>query len=325
MTAALGSAMAVMPVHNEAATIGPLVQAVRTYLPVLVVDDASNDGSGSLAAAAGAEVITLARHAGKGAALRCGFAEAIQRGAASIITLDGDGQHDPSDIPRFLAASRHWPDHLIVGNRLSCPAAIPLARLHAIQVASFWINWIGQCEVQDTQSGFRLYPAAFLQAVAVQQEGFVFESALLVQAGRAGWGIQELPILAVYPPGRTSHYRPLQDGIRLTAYLLARGLGLWPVTLWQLWRLWRQGHAMTWRDLKRRTGIAALATLCLPLLAGLGLATWCGGRLGQRWRAAMIRGVYDPCLFSSQRVVARDDHGSAAALPRVQVHEKGRA
>src|SRR5262249_54570153 len=159
MRAAMGRSMVVIPVHNEALTIASVVLAARAYLPVIVVDDASDDGSGQLAAAAGAIVLTLPRHAGKGAALRCGFAAALRYSADTVVTLDGDGQHDPQDIPRLLAAGQRWPASIIIGGRLGHAEAIPPARLYAIQVASFWINWLGQCHVRDTQSGFRLYPA----------------------------------------------------------------------------------------------------------------------------------------------------------------------
>jgi len=323
VNARIGQAIAVIPVHNEAATIGAIVLATRAYLPVLVVDDASDDGSGQRATEAGAVVLTLARHSGKGAALRHGFAEALRRGAAWVMTLDGDGQHDPADIPRFLDACQRWPRHLIVGNRLGCPAAIPWARLHAIQVASFWINWIGQCQVQDTQSGLRLYPAALLRALRVRQEGFVFESALLLRAARAGWGIQEIPIRAVYIPGRTSQYRPLHDGTHVTAYLLARGLSFWPVCLGRLWRAWRQDHAISLQHRWRHARVAALATLMLPLLGLLALASLAGWRLGQHWRAAMIQRVYNPCLLTSRHDTTQHAPLSPAALPGAQVPWKG--
>ena len=95
----MGKSIAVIPVHNEVSTIASIVLAARAYLPVIVVDDASEDGSGLRAAAAGASVLTLPRHAGKGEALQCGFAEALRRGAHTVVTLDGDGQHDPRGYP----------------------------------------------------------------------------------------------------------------------------------------------------------------------------------------------------------------------------------
>src|SRR5215470_9737920 len=144
----MGKSVAVIPVHNEASTIASVVVAARAYLPVIVVDDASDDGSGQLAAASGALVLTLPRQCGKGAALRYGFAEALRQGAETVVTIDGDGQHDPRDIPRLLEASQRYPGSLIIGGRLDSAHTMPLARLCAIEVVSFWINWLGHCAVR---------------------------------------------------------------------------------------------------------------------------------------------------------------------------------
>ncbi len=209
----MGKSVVVIPVHNEASTIASVVVAARAYLPVIVVDDASDDGSGQLAAASGAMVLTLPRQRGKGAALRHGFVEALRQGADTVVTLDGDGQHDPRDIPRLLAASQRDPESLIIGGRLGSAETIPLARLYAIEVVSFWINWLGQCTVRDTQSGLRLYPAAVLRTLPLRHGGFLFESAILLKASQTGWRVCEIPIHAVYPPGRASQYRPLRDSI----------------------------------------------------------------------------------------------------------------
>jgi glycosyltransferase involved in cell wall biosynthesis len=305
----MGKTMVVIPVHNEAPTIASVVLAARVYLPVIVVDDASEDGSGQHAVAAGAIVLTLSTHCGKGAALRRGFAEALRRGATTVVTLDGDGQHDPRDIPRLLAASRRWPESVIIGGRLDSTEAIPLPRFYAMQVASFWINWLGQCQVQDTQSGFRLYPATLLRTLPLRHGGFMFESEVLIKAGQAGWRMREIPIRAVYPPGRTSQYRPLRDGIPLTAYLLYRGVRFWPaqcrlVCPW--W--WRMGDKTARYYVWRRTCVAALATLLLPLLGLCALAYLCIGHVGRTLLAAAIRWFYDPRLFAHPAAITRVLH-----------------
>lgn len=286
--------MAVIPVHNEARTIAAIVRAARAYLPVLVVDDASDDDSGREAAVAGATVLTLAKRGGKGGALRAGFAVARQRRVGAIITLDGDGQHDPADIPRFLHAHRCWPHTVIIGGRLSAAAAIPRGRLYAIQVSSFWINWLSSCELRDTQSGFRLYPAALLRQLRLRHGGFLLESEILIKAGQAGWHVREIPIRAVYPPGRRSQYRPLRDGIPITAYLLYRGCRFWPQQLRLLYASPHSGNAAAVRRMRQRTRRAALATLCLPLLGVCVLAYLLGRRLGVNLLAWYIRQFYQP-------------------------------
>src|SRR5256712_12981347 len=101
-----------------------------------------------------------------------------------------------------------------------------------MQVASFWINWLGHCQVRDTQSGFRLYPAAVLRTLPLRHGGFIFESEVLIKAGQAGWGVRGIPIRPRYGPEPTGPYRPLGGGIPITAYLLYPGLGFWPAHCW---------------------------------------------------------------------------------------------
>jgi glycosyltransferase involved in cell wall biosynthesis len=254
----------VIPIHNERATIAAIVTAARQYGSVIVVDDASTDGGGQLAAAAGATIITLACRAGKGTALRQGFVAAWQHGTRWVITLDGDGQHDPHDIPQLLQAAQHWPHSLICGDRLGHPEAVPRHRLQANQIASFWLNWLGQCNVRDTQSGFRLYPASLLRHLQFKHKGFLLESEALLKARQAGYSIHTVPIRAIYPPGHTSHYRPYKDGILAILYLLHHGLRFWPVQCRQLWQAQRQVQALaqSWHT----TWVALLATLGLPVL-----------------------------------------------------------
>jgi len=294
----MGKSVVVIPVHNEASTITSVVGAARAYLPVIVVDDASDDGSGQLAAASGALVLTLPRQRGKGAALRYGFAEALRQGAETVVTMDGDGQHDPRDIPRLLEASQRYPGSLIIGGRLDSAHTMPLARLCAIEVVSFWINWLGHCTVHDTQSGLRLYPAAVLRTLPLRHGGFLFESAILLKASQNGWRVCEIPIRAVYPPGRASQYRPLRDSIPIVTYLLYQGICFWPTQLWLVGRAWFTGHKVIWHHTWRRTCVAALATLLLPLLGLCVLAHLCTGHVGSGLLSAAIRRFYDPRLLA---------------------------
>src|SRR5207244_12731711 len=101
--------MVVVPVFNEAERIGAVVAAARAHAPVLVVDDGSDDGSAAAARAAGAEVLRHPRRLGKGQAIRTGVAAARSRRASVVVTLDGDGQHEPGDITALIGAARDAP------------------------------------------------------------------------------------------------------------------------------------------------------------------------------------------------------------------------
>lgn len=301
--------IAVIPVRNEASTIATIVVATRVYMPVIVVDDASADGSGQRAAEAGASVLTLPTHQGKGAALQYGFREALRRSAESVVTLDGDGQHDPQDIPRLLRASRQWPGTLIIGGRLETEDAIPRHRLHAIQVASFWISWMGFCNLQDTQSGFRVYPASILQSLPLKHGGFLLESEILLKAAQSGCKFREIPIQAVYVPGQRSQYRPLRDGTIAVTYLLYRGMRFW---LWHIrhslsgrQRDPRAERAYTWG----RTLRAMLAMGLLPVLLLAVLMQCLVGHFGYDMIAPIIRRFYDQRRLPTPNRIRKAFHG----------------
>ena len=222
----------VIPVFNEAATIGDIVERARLHGPVLVVDDGSTDRSAAVAAAAGAEVVSLGRRRGKGAALRHAFAEARKRGVEWLVTLDGDGQHDPDDIPRLLKAAVEDPGSFVIGGRLGRLAdarvkVMPAARLAALRVAGFFIDWLGGVPVQDTQSGFRIYPARLLAAVTPRHGGFVLESEMLLRAAALGCRIVEIPIAPIHFEDRRSRFRPGRDGLAVGAFLAGRIVTRW--------------------------------------------------------------------------------------------------
>jgi 2-polyprenyl-6-methoxyphenol hydroxylase-like FAD-dependent oxidoreductase len=222
----------VIPVHNEAATIADIVERARLHGPVLVVDDGSTDDTGARAAAAGAEVVSLGARRGKGAALRRGFAEAVRRRVARVVTLDGDGQHEPDEIPRLLKVAIEEPDAVVIGGRLAglaeAPArVIPAGRLAALRVAGFFIDWLSGAAVADTQSGFRVYPASLLSAVRPRRGGFVLETEMLLRAADRGTSLREVPITPIHFEDRRSRFRPALDGVAVGAYLAGRIVGRW--------------------------------------------------------------------------------------------------
>jgi flavin-dependent dehydrogenase len=217
----------VIPVFDEAGTLADVVTRARRHGAVLVVDDGSGDGSGDVASAAGADVLRLQRRQGKGGALRHGWRAAIERGVDTVVTLDGDGQHDPDDIPRLLEEAARATDALIIGSRLAPgPArAITAGRRAALRVAGFFINWLTGVHVEDTQSGFRVYPVGLLRTLAPRHGGFVLETEMLIRGAAAGWRLVEVPVTVVDVKGRRSRFRPARDGVAVGAYLARHILG----------------------------------------------------------------------------------------------------
>jgi len=225
----------IIPAFNEGRTIATVLDRVRA-LPfekqIVVVDDGSTDDTAARAAAAGAEVIALGARRGKGAALRRGFAEAERRGAARVVTLDGDGQHEPDEIPRLLKVAIEEPDALVIGGRLAGlteapPRVIPVGRLAALRVAGFFIDWLSGAPVADTQSGFRVYPASLLAAVRPRRGGFVLETEMLLRAADRGVAVREVPVTPIHFEDRRSRFRPARDGLAVGTYLAGRIVGRW--------------------------------------------------------------------------------------------------
>lgn len=213
-----------IPVYNEAPRVAEVVRGAARHGDVLVVDDGSTDAVGQAAAAAGAEVIRLERRLGKGMALRRGFERALARGVDRVVTMDGDGQHDADDIPRLLAAAARHPDALVIGGRLgdvhgAVARQLPPGRVAAMRVAGFFISWLTDVALCDTQSGFRVYPVRLVQDVQPRRGGFVFESEIIVRAAARGWRLVEVPVTPIHFADRRSRFRPVRDGAAVGAYL----------------------------------------------------------------------------------------------------------
>ncbi len=225
----------VIPAYNEAATIADVVRrSCRQIGGVIVVDDGSDDATVAQLQDLPATVLRHERNRGKAASLWDGMQLALAQGADTVITLDADGQHCPEDIPRLLAAGRRYPAALIIAARLQGREQVPWLRRFANGMADFWISWAAGCRIQDTQSGFRLYPAAVLSRLQVahdRRHSFVFESEILIESARKGCYHMAVPIKARYSrQARPSYYRPLRDTVQITWMvtwkLLSRGLYL---------------------------------------------------------------------------------------------------
>ncbi len=221
------SVLIVIPVFDEAETIGSVVRGAREYGAVLVVDDGSRDGSAAVARGAGAEVVRHPHRLGKGQAIRTGIAAARSRGASIVVTLDGDGQHDPRDLATVLRVAQTVPGTLVVGGRLAGAHLLPPDRLNAIRVAGFFVNWASGLVLEDTQSGFRAYPVALFDDISPRRGGFVFETEVLVAAALRGWPVREVPVTTIPRAGRRSRFRPLGDSGAIGAYLGARAVVRW--------------------------------------------------------------------------------------------------
>jgi glycosyltransferase involved in cell wall biosynthesis len=230
----------VIPAFNEAATIREVVGAALRYVPrVIVVDDGSTDGTSSILDGLDIELLRNEMNQGKAASLWRGLQHALQdESILAVMTMDGDGQHDPAEIPRLLSAAHRFPHHIVIGSRLWNRAAIPSARYRANRFANFWIAWASGQPIEDSQSGFRIYPADLIRSVKLsctRERSFVFESEILIEGARMGFYAMPVRVSTVYRANaRPSHFRPVTDILRITRMvawkLITKGLylkGLW--------------------------------------------------------------------------------------------------
>ncbi len=198
--------LAVIPAHDEGPRIGAVVRRAAAHLPVLVVDDGSTDDTAAEAEAAGAAVIVQRSNQGKGAALRAGFRMAIAAGSEAVVTLDADGQHDPDEIPAFLAAHNASHADLVIGRR-DFRRMPPIRRL-SNELGSRAFSWAVGRSIPDNQSGYRLISRRLAERLIESDEpGFEFEVEMISTCIRARYGLTWVSIRTIYA-GEPSHIKP---------------------------------------------------------------------------------------------------------------------
>lgn len=229
-----------IPAYQEARTIRALAQAALEQSPnVMVVDDGSTDGTADQVRDLPVTLLVHPHNRGKAASLRTAFAHALSRQAACVISLDGDGQHDPADAPLLLAAWRRNPSCIVIGSRLHDKSQFPIARWRANRFACFWISWAAGHPIADSQSGFRAYAGEVMRiALGPRVRGgrFTFESEVLIEAARQGHRTLAVAIPGRYPVNaRASHFRPVWDITKIVVMVAGRLLrsGMAPLGLWR--------------------------------------------------------------------------------------------
>jgi glycosyltransferase involved in cell wall biosynthesis len=188
--------IAVIPCFNEQKTIGRIVKdSLRFVDRVIVVDNLSTDGTTFEAADNGADVLTCSVK-GAGAATRAGIQDALKMGADIIVTLDGDGQHYPSDIPAVVKPIKDKHSDAVIGSRL-LNNDIPLVRRIGIEAINFTYN-VGHERITDSQSGFRAFTWGVAKSALITELGFGFSTEFLIKARQRKFRILEIPISCSY-------------------------------------------------------------------------------------------------------------------------------
>ena len=199
-----------IPAYQCAETIASVVEgAAKIVSKVLVVDDGSTDKTADLARGAGCEVLRRPQNGGKGAAIRSGLGLLLDRPETThVLFLDGDGQHDPAEIPRFLAAARSGAE-FVIGSRMADRDSIPAYRYETNRIGDLILSRMTGHDVEDGQSGFRLVSAKLLRVMNLRANGYLIETEMLLRAAGFVERFTFVPIRAIY--GTPSHFRPFRD------------------------------------------------------------------------------------------------------------------
>lgn len=209
--------LALIPALNAEQTIGDVVRKAREQIQdVIVVDDGCSDRTADVARAEGATVLRHEVNRGKGASLKSGFAYAREHGYDAVITLDADGQHLPSEIPKIIKAWEETGADLVIGGRAHLFDHMLPRRRMANRFSAWAIARAAGTRVSDSQSGFRLYTARLIREIELHTDGFDMESEVIIRAGVRKMRIVVTPVDLGFIDGlSTSHYRPLGDTLRI--------------------------------------------------------------------------------------------------------------
>ncbi|MCV6628922.1 MAG: DUF2062 domain-containing protein [Flavobacteriaceae bacterium] len=209
----------IIPTYNNEKTLAKVVDGAFAYIQdILVVNDGATDSTPAiLEKYTKIARIDFQKNRGKGAALQAGFARAHQLGFRYAITIDSDAQHFPEDIPVFLEAIEQSPDHILIGDRNMTQEGIPKGSSFGNKFSSFWYWMHTGIDLQDTQSGYRLYPLEPLAAFKAYTKKFEYEIEVIVRAAWLGVGVKNIPIQVHYEQeDRVSHFRPFTDFFRIS-------------------------------------------------------------------------------------------------------------
>ena len=199
----LGRVVAAIPAYNEAASIAEVVRATRRYVDeVVVVDDGSSDATAQIARGAGASVVRHHVNRGKAAGIVTACRAAAERGADVLVLLDGDGQHDPDEIPRLLAPVRRGEADVVVGSRfLDLRNPIPFYRTIGQRVLNLATHLGSGIPCSDSQCGYRALTRRAFTALELREtflHGLAVESEMQFEIAARGLRLAEVPVYVRY-------------------------------------------------------------------------------------------------------------------------------
>lgn len=207
-----------IPTYNNEKTLKRVIDGVLDYTEnIIVINDGSTDSTLQILEKYSITVINLSENKGKGNALKIGFRKAKEIGYDYAITIDSDGQHYPDDIPVFVEnLLQENEDVLLIGNRNMSQDGIPKKSSFGNRFSNFWFWFETGIKLEDTQSGYRLYPLHKIPKKYFTPK-FEFEIEIIVRTAWRHIPVKNVPIKVLYDPAeRVSHFRPFKDFTRIS-------------------------------------------------------------------------------------------------------------
>lgn len=211
-----------IPAYNEGDSLATILEELKEKrLPVLVVDDGSTDNTSYIAWKKRVSLIRNRYNYGKGISLRRGIKYLLKNKEFDyLITMDGDGQHSPADIDKFLEEVKKG-ESFVVGNRMSNPEGMPAIRVFTNRIMSWLISKIAKQKIPDSQCGFRLIKREVLESIDIETDKYQIESEIIIKAAQKGFSIKSIPVKSIYYKSSRSKINPIVDTLRFIKFLFS--------------------------------------------------------------------------------------------------------
>lgn len=210
----------IIPAYNEEKNIGKVIQKCQKYvLRIIVVDDGSNDNTLQVAQSMNVITVQNKQNKGKTEALKKGFNRALEEKAEILLMMDGDGQHNPEEIPCFLGKIQEGYD-LVIGARKFDKQVMPAIRILANSISSFLVSLICGIRIDDSQSGYRAVRRKVIENFSLTSNRFQVDTEMIIKAAKCGFKIGFVPIKTIYHPEAKSKVHQIIDPLKFVALII---------------------------------------------------------------------------------------------------------
>ena len=210
-----------IPAYNEEEKLGQIIQESKNYVnKIIVCDDGSTDHTSDVAKSFGVEVVSHQENLGYGKTIQTLFKEALKYNVEILVTIDGDGQHEPSDIPKLLLPIISGKADIVAGSRVLGETDAKLYRKIGVEVLRNFTGKASGNTYTDSQCGFRAYNRKALDALALTETGMGVSAEILIKAEEQHLRIVEVPVTIHYKGLNTSKHNPVSHGLSVVGAIL---------------------------------------------------------------------------------------------------------